>query len=480
MVKKILISLVMVGIFVVGWQLLAKPTQAACDTYTYEYCDMPPGECGGICIMCSSPGSGCIGPTQCIVDSGQFTRIGTGEYEYTGCYCDGDLTANADCNTCSLEGDNLQTIAACDDTNGTGCGWVDDPPSPYGGFYLGTCAGCTKGAEIEDYEYCVDTVWNNCCTPPDDSGSGTCGDGTCSSTEDCNTCEADCGVCSGSCSTVTADIQANGSDVDITVDDDFTLSWASANADSCTLNSLSVGLNGSQSFTEQGSGDYYYEFYCQNTCGNSDTDSITVTVGCGTINADIKVNGSDGPITVDDDYTLSWTSTNADDCTLDGSAVALNDSQVETADVNGTYTYLLSCDNFCTDVAEDAVEVTVDLCGDGVCAAFENCLDCPVDCGACSTAWWQVWGGHLAAEIDSSNGILSLINDLTCVKPDCYPYLSAQDRASSPDSDGFALTFLEVLYSLCRFCGSRWTSVGVGGGQAGRKSLPTGTLTRPG
>jgi len=159
------------------------------------------------------------------------------------------------------------------------------------------------------------------------------------------------------------------------------------------------------------------------------------------VTADVKANGSDTNITVDADYTISWSSTNADSCTLNSSAVALNGSQLESATTNGTYPYALACTSATWVDDSDSVSVTVDLCGNGVCSAFENCSLCAADCGTCPTAWWQVAGGNLFASLSSGDAIISDIpSSATCVEPSCVPGLSIRDRAGTVNSDGFPIT----------------------------------------
>jgi hypothetical protein len=202
---------------------------------------------------------------------------------------------------------------------------------------------------------------------------------------------------------------------------------------------LSVGTNGSEIEDELSSGTYIYNLECGNNCGNSDTDSITVNVACGT-EADVKANESDDDITVIKDYTVSWES-DGQDCTLNGAAVETTGSQLESAETSGDYPYLLSCGDGCGGELTDDVTVTVDLCGDGTCAAFEDCLNCPADCGECPDTWWQIWGGHLFGGLESGTAIASNVPaDTVCVEPGCYPYLSALDRLGTTDSDGFAFT----------------------------------------
>lgn len=185
------------------------------------------------------------------------------------------------------------------------------------------------------------------------------------------------------------------------------------------------------------------------TCGSCEIDCGVCPPTCPAITADVKVNGSDADIIIDivTDYTISWTSSNADACEINTISVTppASGSQVETADTNGNYTYTLECDSTCGEYDSDDVMVTVDLCGDGTCAAFENCLNCPEDCGACPTAWWQAWGGSVYAgfQTELETAIYSLIpSDVTCAEPNCHSYLIGLDRLNVADSnsDGFTLT----------------------------------------
>ena len=165
---------------------------------------------------------------------------------------------------------------------------------------------------------------------------------------------------------------------------------------------------------------------------------------CPNVSADIKANDSDGPIAVSgsDIFTLSWTSTNATHCVLEGINYNPTDSVVKLITLVGEYEYDLSCYNSC-DAGTDRVTVEIlDPCGDGNCAGFENCLNCETDCGACPAhlPWWQTWGGHLGAESTAGHSIFSFIpEDTVCLEPSCFPYLSALDRAGTTHSDGFPL-----------------------------------------
>ena len=312
----------------------------------------------------------CVGSTDCTCTLSGTDCEGGDPYNTGTCYCADVITV------CTNDTDCL--YGSCGDG---GCDGEWECPGPTGTATIGCCYGS------------------------DDPGY--CGDGTCDSGETCSSCEVDCGVCPPSCDTVSADVEANNQDNNITVSGPYDIDWSSTNASSCTMNGLPVNTSGHQDYDSQSPGSYVYDLYCDNGCGNSDTDSVTVTVDCGTISADVKANGSDADITTYEDYTISWTSSDADDCTLNGGVVALSGSQDESATTEGDYIYNLSCDNFCGDTASDEVTVTVGFCGDGVCSGFETCVDCEADCGECPNAWWQVWGGSLLSGATGSTAINS-------------------------------------------------------------------------
>lgn len=166
-------------------------------------------------------------------------------------------------------------------------------------------------------------------------------------------------------------------------------------------------------------------------------------LGCDPVVADIKADASDGPITVESNqvYTLSWTSTFATACDLEGVSKPTSGSTTDVQTVSGTYNYDLTCTSACD---SDVDRVTVDVvgsCGDAACTGFETCASCPGDCGVCPAyfSWWQAWGGHVGAE-GSGYAIQSPIpSDTLCIEPFCYPYLSALDRAGTANSDGIPI-----------------------------------------
>jgi len=174
----------------------------------------------------------------------------------------------------------------------------------------------------------------------------------------------------------TVNLKVNGSDGPITLQEpaDYTLSWTSNNADTCTASGSWSGtksLDGSQDVYDKPYGTYTYTIRCSNSSGSA-SDSVTVNVTkrptptpipspLPTVN--LKVNGSDGPITLQEpaDYTLSWTSNNADTCTASGSwsgTKPLNGSQDVYDKPYGTYTYTIRCSNS-SGSAFDSVTVNV-------------------------------------------------------------------------------------------------------------------------
>ncbi len=132
--------------------------------------------------------------------------------------------------------------------------------------------------------------------------------------------------------TVTADIKAENSDGPVTITDgaSWNYSWTSGNATACTLTApdgdsgISIAGNGGPIVPSH---PWYPTLTTPTTLtlnctdGTSTaTDSVVVNLAPvgGAVTADIKANGSDGPVTINNgtDYNYSWTSTGATACTL--------------------------------------------------------------------------------------------------------------------------------------------------------------------
>ncbi len=154
----------------------------------------------------------------------------------------------------------------------------------------------------------------------------------------------------------TVDIKANNSDgpVSLTSLANYTLSWVSANATACTASgawSGSKAINGSESYSSVGQGSYTYAINCSNQYGSA-SDTVIVNVSQQQIlpTVDIKVNGSDGTITLNSpaSYTLNWASNNANTCSASGSwsgSKSINGSEPSSNVGQGSYTYAINCSN---------------------------------------------------------------------------------------------------------------------------------------
>lgn len=142
---------------------------------------------------------------------------------------------------------------------------------------------------------------------------------------------------------LSADIKANGSDgptVTINNGDSWTYSWSSVSATACQLTAQAAGTTTPSGISTTGTsagitaGHPWYPststptvltLTCTDGVNNA-TDSVTIALGgnnggggSSSVTADIKVNGSDGPVVTvasSTAYTYSWASTNATACQL--------------------------------------------------------------------------------------------------------------------------------------------------------------------
>ncbi|MBX4181602.1 hypothetical protein KW807_01925, partial [Candidatus Parcubacteria bacterium] len=133
---------------------------------------------------------------------------------------------------------------------------------------------------------------------------------------------------------VTVDIKANGSDGPVTINngDSFTYSWSSTSATACQLTSP-TGDSGIATSGTGGPIDPTHPWYPTATSSttltlnctdglSSASDSVVIGLAVAPpppsqVTADIKANGSDGPVTVaGEPWNYSWTSTGATACEL--------------------------------------------------------------------------------------------------------------------------------------------------------------------
>ena len=152
------------------------------------------------------------------------------------------------------------------------------------------------------------------------------------------------------------DIKANNSDgpINLVSPASYTLSWTSNNASSCSASgawSGSKNVFGTESSSNVGVGNYTYTITCSNLAGSA-TDSVTVNVSqqVNYPTVDIKVNGTDGSISLISpaSYTLSWTSNNASSCSASGAWSGSKNVFGTESSSNvgvGNYTYTITCSN---------------------------------------------------------------------------------------------------------------------------------------
>ena len=200
--------------------------------------------------------------------------------QYCASYCHRPGDQEPDCSWSCTPDCSCAADTCIGDTCSNGCG----------GWCNGTkdCGGCTP-----DCGCAPATCEGDVCS---DGCGGWC-DGTkfCGCIPDCScaattcigdTCESTCpGIfCNGtmdcSCPTVTADIKANSSDgpIQVNVNETFSRSWSSTNADGCTIDGVNVATSGSDTKTEYSAGTYNYNLNCSNSCGDSDSDTVQVRV----------------------------------------------------------------------------------------------------------------------------------------------------------------------------------------------------------
>lgn len=166
------------------------------------------------------------------------------------------------------------------------------------------------------------------------------------------------------------DVKVDGSDgptVTRTGPISFSATWSSSNAASCSGASRLAGysgLNGTRSENNVPAGTTYdYTVICQNAAGTTASDTVRIVV-VSAPTVDVKVNGSDGPLSFIEPagFTVSWSSANASSCTalnnLTG-PIGANGSRALSSVLQGTYQYTVQCSNGAGTTVSDTVVVTV-------------------------------------------------------------------------------------------------------------------------
>lgn len=166
------------------------------------------------------------------------------------------------------------------------------------------------------------------------------------------------------------DVKVDGSDgptVTRTGPYSYSATWTSSNATSCIGASRLAGysgLSGSRSEASVPAGTSYdYTVTCQNAAGTTAIDTVRmVVVAAPTV--DVKVNGSDGPLSFIEPagFTVSWSSTNATTCSalnnLTG-PIGTSGSKALSSVLQGSYRYTVQCVNSAGTTVSDTVVVTV-------------------------------------------------------------------------------------------------------------------------
>ena len=135
----------------------------------------------------------------------------------------------------------------------------------------------------------------------------------------------------GTPAAVTVDVKANGSDGPVTINsgDAYTYTWNSTNATSCLETSpINSGISLAGDSGPISSGVFYpatsspvtISVTCTNGTSTS-SDSVIINLAAGTttpgiVTVDVKANGSDGPVVINngESYVFTWTSSNATSC----------------------------------------------------------------------------------------------------------------------------------------------------------------------
>ena len=261
-----------------------------------------------------------------------------------------------DCGPC-LGGDCCAQHDApgCEDGAVTACVCDSDPyccAAAWDVECVGVAIGC--GAECGEAAcgdgLCDADLGEGCEACPDDCPCvAVCGDGACSGSETCGTCEADCGPCVGECCVdngspgcETPELQGCVCDLDAycceDTWDDFCAETASAECGACA----------------------------EPACGDGECDDDEGCEAC------------------------------PDDCGLCAEPVPASCCEARPApgcDDEATAACVCALDPYCCSFAWDAICVeeaagcgapcVPDGCGDGQCAGGESCATCPGDCGAC-------------------------------------------------------------------------------------------------
>ena len=138
-----------------------------------------------------------------------------------------------------------------------------------------------------------------------------------------------------------------------------TLSWSSSNASSCTINASGVATSGSKS-----TGALYSNTTFILTCtgaGGAASKSVSVTVGARPKPVINSFTASPSVVRFKGRSTLSWSTSNASSCSINGVGVAINGSKV-TGQLGVSMKYTLTCSNSSGSVSKSVSVRVIKTC----------------------------------------------------------------------------------------------------------------------
>jgi hypothetical protein len=150
----------------------------------------------------------------------------------------------------------------------------------------------------------------------------------------------------------------------VEVNTNYTLTWSSTNATSCTASgdwSDSIGTSGSKTLSESSAGSKTYTITCTGA-GGSASDSATVVVTNPPEAPTATITANLSSVIVDNSFTLTWSSTNATECAASGDwsdSIDTSGTQSITETETGVKTYTITCTGD-GGSATDSASVTVD------------------------------------------------------------------------------------------------------------------------
>lgn len=154
----------------------------------------------------------------------------------------------------------------------------------------------------------------------------------------------------------------------LTAPANYTASWTSTNAVSCSGSSRFsglTGLTGSRIESNLGAGTYVYTVTCVNAVGASVSDTKQTIVYAAPA-VDVKVDGSDGPTltrTGPLSYSAGWTSQNSTQCSglarLAGYSGIAGNRTESNVSPGAVYDYTVTCQNAAGATASDTVRMVV-------------------------------------------------------------------------------------------------------------------------